>query len=348
MKFTSISFLSIMVTLLMMGFVSQASAVQMTVFLAPESDKADAIFTSVRFIEFKYDKDSALAKQFAGKTERLTFSLNGTEGGMPQLIAAINKDILEQKKSPTHIEKANIVYTATARGEPDRVTIAYKVELKSTLSRFVLERNSDKGAVLDLDWRGVSVKEPLVVDTQKYGKFNVNYPISAIQALYPELAQKLINSNAKTLMTDPLFDFEEIGTPMERWHFLFDPTGSQAGAAALNLTGSDEGARVVSVYSLGESSFREGTHTAKEKDATATVDGTAVAIHTSTPPPSGQIQIAGFSNIQKVKDGELAFVTSQAPAGTYTATGGFPIQVLLILGGMMGAVAVFVLIKARK
>ncbi|MDF2769688.1 MAG: hypothetical protein K0S91_2523, partial [Nitrososphaeraceae archaeon] len=33
---------------------------------------------------------------------------------------------------------------------------------------------------------------------------------------------------------------------------------------------------------------------------------------------------------------------------TATATGGFPIQVLLVLGGMMGAVAVFVLLKARK
>jgi hypothetical protein len=31
-----------------------------------------------------------------------------------------------------------------------------------------------------------------------------------------------------------------------------------------------------------------------------------------------------------------------------TATGGFPLQVLLVLGGMMGAVAVFVLVKARK
>ena len=31
-----------------------------------------------------------------------------------------------------------------------------------------------------------------------------------------------------------------------------------------------------------------------------------------------------------------------------TATGGFPIQVLLVLGGMMGAVAVFVLLKTRK
>jgi LPXTG-motif cell wall-anchored protein len=31
-----------------------------------------------------------------------------------------------------------------------------------------------------------------------------------------------------------------------------------------------------------------------------------------------------------------------------TSTGGFPIQVLLVLGGMMGAIAIFILFKARK
>ena len=106
--------------------------------------------------------------------------------------------------------------------------------------------------------------------------------------------------------------------------------------------------KVVSIYSLGESSFREGTHTAIEKDAVATIDGAQVGLHASTPPPSGQIQITGFARTAQAGGGELAFVSSQAPAGTTTATGGFPIQVLLILGGMMGAVAVFVLLKARK
>ncbi|MGH9965508.1 MAG: hypothetical protein ACRD8W_24040 [Nitrososphaeraceae archaeon] len=55
-----------------------------------------------------------------------------------------------------------------------------------------------------------------------------------------------------------------------------------------------------------------------------------------------------FLNIQKSGDHEFAVVTQEAPAGTVTATGGFPIQVLLVVGGMMDAVAVFVLIKTRK
>ena len=99
---------------------------------------------------------------------------------------------------------------------------------------------------------------------------------------------------------------------------------------------------------LAKAVFREGTHTAIEKDAVATIDGAQVGLHSSTPPPSGQIQITGFARTAQAGGGELAFVSSQAPAGTTTATGGFPIQVLLILGGMMGAVAVFACFESKK
>jgi hypothetical protein len=87
---------------------------------------------------------------------------------------------------------------------------------------------------------------------------------------------------------------------------------------------------------------------AEESDATALVDGTNINIHSNTPPPSGQVQIGGFATVSKNGNSELAFVTENAPEGTTTATGGFPLQVLLILAGMMAAVSVFVLWKARK
>jgi hypothetical protein len=224
--------------------------------------------------------------------------------------------------------------------------LAYKIVIEGILTSIVLDR-SEQGNVLDLDWRSVLVDEPLPVDAPQYGNISVNYPIGLIQATYPEFAQALLNSEAAGLMREPLFNFQDMGVGMERWHFLFDPTGSQAGAAG---SGFEEigGARVVSIYSLGESSFREGTFSEKVTQASADINGAQVEIESTTPPPSGQIQIAGFSRIEKSGDNELAFVTAEAPEGTVTATGGFPIQVLLVLGGMMGAVAVFVLLKTRK
>jgi len=349
-KRSALTFFAILVTVLISNMVYTAYANQMTVLLVTESDKATATFTAIRFITIQYPPGSELAKQFDGKRERVTFTTeNGTEGGnLSQIISNINQVLRTEKQSPVKIDNATLDYTASIRGEPDRVALAYKVVLESNISRFVLEQGGEQGTILDLDWRGIVIKQPLILDTQQYGMINVNYPIGLLQATYPDFAANLLNSpQSAAIMNDPLFTFEEIGAPMERWHFLFDPTGSQAGAAGAGYI-EEGGAKVVSIYSLGESSFREGTHSATEKDAVATINGTQASIHSSTPPPSGQIQITGFARVAGAGGGEVAFVTSQAPAGTTTATGGFPIQVLLVLGGMMGAVAVFVLLKARK
>jgi hypothetical protein len=175
------------------------------------------------------------------------------------------------------------------------------------------------------------------------GEINVNYPIGLIQAKLPNVASQIAATDTEKLLDKPIFDFALMGQSLDTWHFLFDPTGSQAGMLG---SGFEEiaGAKVVSIFSLGESSFREGTFTDVEQEAKATIDGTAVNIHTFKSKPSGQIQLAGFAQLR----GEFVVVSEDAPQGTNTATGGFPLQVLLILGGMMGAVAVFVLFKARK
>ena len=99
---------------------------------------------------------------------------------------------------------------------------------------------------------------------------------------------------------------------------------------------------------MGKVVLEKGTHTAEESDASGTIDGTNVRVHASTPPPSGQIQIPGFARIQSSGGSEFAIVSEKGPEGVATSTGGFPLQVLLILGGMMAGVAVLVLFKARK
>ncbi|HET8792865.1 MAG TPA: hypothetical protein VFM31_03645 [Nitrososphaeraceae archaeon] len=326
--------------------ISQSFASQMEVFLIPESDQADPIFTSIRFINLKYEPGGELSKIFNGTNERVQFTLNSTNEGMDQLERIINEAFVTEKNSPIRLSNSSIDYTAQIRASDDRAQLSYKVKFAPHISNYVLSTNGTSPA-LDLDWRSVVIKDPLTANVPEYGKFNINYPIGAIQALFPEAAQKLESVNeTRQILTTPLLDYEEIGLPMERWHFLFDPTGSQASAAGSGY--SEEESKVVSVFSLGESSFREGTHSAKEASATANIDGSDVTIRSSDPPPSGQIQIAGFAQIKNINNAEIAFVSPQGPSGTATATGGFPIQVLLILGGMMAAVAVLVLVKARK
>ena len=344
MKAVTFSSYAFIIVVLLGGALSSAKGVQMTTLLIPTEKSAQADLVGVRFIDLKYDPGSTTSKELAGKTENVRFTLNSSDPAMARIVSIINSDIASQKKSPVRFTNATLVYTGQVRGDADSATLSYKVDIKPTISNFVLDK-SNQGTVVDLDWRGFVIDEPLVVNVPKYGNMSINYPIGLLQPTHPDLAKKFLASASSSVMKNPLLNFQDVARSMDTWHFLFDPTGSQAGAAGFKEVG---GARAISIYSLGESSFREGTMTETVSDTTANIDGSPVAVHSSTPPPSAQIQIAGFSNIRKSGNSELAFVSDKAPEGTVTATGGFPIQVLLILGGMMGAVAVFVLLKARK
>ena len=328
---------------------SNSYAVQMTTVLSPQLNQAEPVFTANRFITLQFDPTSELAKKLSTVNENVTFKANASTPGMAELISGINKDIFTEKQSPILIENGTIDYTGTLKGSSDRLIMSYKVVFTPSISGFTLPTNDSEsaGALVDLDWRGFHTTRPLELQVPDVGNMSINYPLSLLQVKFPELAQQLNSSEANEIFQTPLFNFEDIGTPMDRWHFLFDPTGSQASTAG---SGFQElgGSRVVSIFSLGESSFREGVMEAKESDANAAINGTNVDVHASHPPPSGQIQIGGFATVSKSGNSEIAFVTENAPEGTTTATGGFPLQVLIILAGMMAAVSVFVLWKARK
>jgi len=331
--------------------VSQAHAADLTAALNPPTDSGQSSFVGARTVTLEYPAGSAIAQELDGKTQRVEFSLNGTindqnNTGMSDLIGALNRAFI-QAESPVQASQAEVSYSGVIRGGPTSTVISYRVDLRPTLESIVLPtgESGQSSQVVDLEWRGIKISEPLAVNAPDIGQININYPVGLLQALYPSLAQKLENSQARDILYEPILNLEAFNTPMSSWHFLFDPVGAYGGSVGLGVAGE---AKVLSVYSLGESSLREGTHTAEEQDATASVDGINVNVRSTTPPPSGQIQIAGYSSAQETGGTWHAVVSAEAPEGVQTSSGGFPIQVLLVLGGMMGAIAIFILFKARK
>ena len=324
-----------------------AYAVQLTASMVPTTDRGEVDWGAIRFVTIRYPPNSVLAQEFSGVSETIRFTLQADEDGMPQLIQSFNNAMASQKSSSVRIDNATLTYTGQLRGTENQLSLSYNVQLNpSFLSNIVASSENQTADVVDMDWRSISITDPLTLTTP-YGNMDINHPIGLLQANYSEIADQLMGTEASQILVDPLFNFQDVGRPMNTWHFLFDPTGSQAAAYG---TGFEEigGARVVSIYSLGESSFREGTFEEIEREASATIGGMPITVASTTPATSAQMTIAGFSSIRESGDHEFAIVTQEAPAGTATATGGFPIQVLLVLGGMMGAVAVFVLIKTRK
>lgn len=340
MKYYATAFSGIIAALLISSFVSQAYASDLNAFLIPERNKSEASYIGIKTVELRYPEGSSLAQEFDGKNERVRFTMNVTSG---EIISIINR-AFANVQSPVQSSSAEISYSARLEGGLTSTRISYRVELKPTMEQYVLATEGSQN-IVDLEWRGIVIEEPVVVNAPDVGEIDINHPIGLLHATHPAVAEQLANTQATEVLEDPILNFEDFNeAPMSSWQFLFDPVGSYGGSVELQGT---EGAKVLSVYALGESSIREGTHTATEKDVDVTINGAKVQIHSTTPPPSGQITIAGYAEDRENEGAEFAFVSAEAPAGA-AATGGFPIQVLLVLGGMMGAVAIFVLLKARK
>ena len=350
MKYFTLVLSGILAILLVSVFVTQAYAVDLAGTLTPERGTSTASFVGVRSVTLEYPAGSSVAQALDGQNQRVGFSLNGTatgqnDTGMSGLLAALNRAFV-QADSPVQASQAVVSYSGVVRGGPTSTVISYRTEIQPTLESFVLQGGEGSGqGVVDLEWRGIAINEPLIVNAPDVGQININSPMGLLEVLYPALAQKFENTQAVEVLNEPILNFAEFNAPMSSWHFLFDPVGTYGGAVGLEETG---GANAMSVYSLGESSLREGAHGIEEKTATATIDGANVNVQSTTPPPSGQIQIAGYSSAQESGGAWHAVVTADAPEGVQTSTGGFPIQVLLVLGGMMGAIAIFILFKARK
>jgi hypothetical protein len=332
------------------GIINQSFAIQMEAAISPAINAADAKFTGDRILTLRYPVNSTTSQILDGNQTTISFSVNSSDSsnGLAEILDQINNVLLSQKQSLVNFENATLDYRAAINGGPTTTTISYQVELHPTITNLVTASNGTATAVLDVDWRSIVIDEPLIVNTEEYGQIDINHPIGGLEKMAPEFADKIQNTTLAPAFDTPILDFEEFGSSMNNWHFLFDATGAQAGAAGLGYSVIEGGSEIVSIYSLGESSFREGTHTVKSISASEDIDGVTVNLDGITAPPSGQMQIGGFSQIQQSGGSEHLFVSSEAPQGVATASGSFPIQVLLIFGAMMAGVAVLVLVKARK
>jgi hypothetical protein len=349
-RYFALTFFALLVLLLFSGLVSKAFAADMSAVLIPNRNKTDATFVAVRTITMKYPLGSSAAQELESLQARVQFTMNGTagqqdDGNVGDLIASMNKALLDVR-SPVQASALSVTYTGVFVGGDNDARLSYKVELKPTLEDFVLQRGEggSSGDIIDLEWRALAVDGPVVLNSPE-GPIDINRPIGLLESKFPTLADTLKNSQAKEMMEDSIINFNQFGAPMSVWHVLFDPVGVYGGEVGLEGT---EGASVISVYALGEGSLREGAHRVEENDATADIAGTQVNIHSQDAPPSAQIQIAGYAKAQESGGAEVAVVTADAPPGVVTSSGPFPIQVLLIFGGMMGAIAIFILFKARK
>jgi hypothetical protein len=339
-----IAFLSIFIVI---GSISPVFASsQLEVTIDPNSDTAIAKMTYQRSINIDYSDGGDLAQKMNGLSKEISFSADSSNPSVQSLISKINSYILS-KNSQAQITDLTVEYGTVMTGRTSSMSVDYTVILHPTIQNFVIKAGSGNDpTLLDTDWRGFGVVGPVVINTPAYGDVEINLPISTFDRFTPSLALSLKSSDAGEIMSTRLMDGDEIkAQPIGNWHFLFDPTGIGADASQYGFqTGS-----VISSFTMGESSLREGLIREQVHEGSFNIDKTyKVTSYESS--GNASIDIIGFANRDTLGNSEIFGVTPNAPEGyASTSSGEFPAFILYGMAGMaaLGGAAIMI-ISQRK
>ena len=341
----------VLASILIISPMVPAFAVQLDTLLIPKNDRADASFKAINVVYIEYSKGGNLQSLLQNANDKIEFKAYKETPGVQELINKINNNLIKEKSSPVRVEDVIIQYKAELKPDETRAVLEHNLKMELKITRFVLNPGftSSEGALVDLNWRGLYIDEPIVLKTKNYGDVEINFPSGYYYNKHPEVMKVMEDSEAMKVMSQPLIDFREFtDLSLDRWHWLFDPSGSIRESEQYGFS-EEGGANLITFFAYGEGSIREGIHKEKISKLDVTIDGVQYIIRSTTPPSSASIQIAGYAieSIQGSDEGALVF--DNVPEGSGKSyTGGFPIVVLAVLGGMMAAVAGFVLWRANK
>ena len=315
---------------------------QLEATLEDASGKALAKMTYQRTIWIDYSDGGSLENILAGKNVTVVFSVDSSAVGMKELIQKINSSIASND-SDAYVSDMSLDYVALMTGRDDKMSIDYKIVLRPVIENFVIrDYTGTSPALLDVDWRGFGASGPAEIYTPDHGLVEINLPISLFAKYTPEIAMQLKSSDAGELLTQSIMNADGIrDQPIENWHFLFDPTGIGVDAAQYGFqTGS-----VISKYTMGESSLREGIQTERTSEAMFTIDK-VYSVKTFEASDNASLDVVGFAT----RDSGFFGVTPTAPEGyATTSSEEFPAMVLYGMAGMaaLGGVAMM-LMSQRK
>jgi hypothetical protein len=203
------------------------------------------------------------------------------------------------------------------------------------------QATNSSAAIIDSHWRGISVNQPVIITSPDSGKVDVNTPGWLFEKEAPEVYSKIIGTEAKDVLNTPLIDASYIlGQPLSNWHHLFDATGTISEASKFGYRGEEV---VITSFTMGESSLREGIQEAREHEVEFTLDRPYV-IRSVESASSANIQMDGFVTDTTIEGVEYFGSSPEVPEGAATtSTGGFPVYIIYGMAGAGGAVAVMIL-----
>jgi len=318
-----------------------AYAVDLNSVLNTSGAPAKPKFQFQESVFIDYHRGGKLKEIFEGKNITVNFGADSSNTSIMELANKINTYLLKDAHSLVKVTNLQVYYAASLQGEQQSATIDYKLVLIPTMADYVMARNPDSQTVIGAAWIGISVRDPIMIQSQ-YGEIDVNKPSSLLQSVLPDAYLMLNKTSAIDILNIPLIDsISLVQQPVEQWRHLFDPAYIIHETSNWGYNGSKV---AITTYEIGESSIGN-SYKDIVKSANILLDKT-YEIKTIQHASSATIQVDGHASLETV-GGNLAFVTTPREVNP-TPSSDLSVQVIYAMAGFGGVVAIAILYWSNR
>ncbi|MBT5201404.1 MAG: hypothetical protein HOK63_03165 [Thaumarchaeota archaeon] len=323
--------------LIVIGTSAPAWAAQFDAKINPNSDESPFKISYLKTVFIEYPNGGNLFDELRGNEWTIDGTADSSDPGVQKLMNELNSQI-QADGSQARISDLNVSYDFHLKARNINTSVDYRVILEGTLADYVITDDGQR-TLIDLGWRGFTTDAEIVIDG-----IEINIPINLIEDYESEAYTFISGTEAEEILNKPLINAEFIlEQPMTNWHFLFDPTGINADASTFGLDESISGF-VVSTWTMGESSIREGRQVERVFEAEINSDET-YTIRSVQSADAATLAVIGFGALDIIDGVEIAGVTPTPPEGyATTSTGEFPVMIVYGMAGMaaIGGIGFFI------
>ena len=319
-----------------------AWAAQLDTTLNPNNAESPFKMSYLKTVFIEYPNGGDLFDALGGTQWKTAGTADATNPGVQRLIMELN-DRIQQDGSQASISDLNVLYEFQLTGRNLQTSIDYRVILEGSITDYIITEDSQKKLV-DLGWRGLTATSSIIIDGVE-----INIPLETLKTEEPILYNTFIDTEAENVLNRELINAHFIvEQPLTNWHFLFDPTGINADANTFGLDDSIQGF-VVSSWTMGESSIREGRQVERVFEAEVMADEMYI-VRSVQSTDTANLSSIGFGALDVLDGVEIIGVTPTPPEDYMTtSTGGFPIMIIYGMAGLAAVAGIgFFFISSRS
>ena len=328
--------------LIVIGSSAPAWGAQLDVRINPNNAESPFKMSYLKTVFIEYPNGGVLFDTLNGAEWKTAGQADATDPGVQKLMMELNEGI-QQDGSQGQVSDLNVLYEFQLKGRTLQTSIDYRVVLEGTITDYIITEDSQKKLV-DLGWRGLSTINSIVIDGVE-----INIPLDTLKTEEPVIYNTFVNTEAENVLNRELINADFIlEQPLTNWHFLFDPTGINADASTFGLDDEIAGF-VVSSWTMGESSIREGRQVERVFEAQVMSDQ-AYTVRSVQSTDTANLFLIGFGALDILDGIEIAGVTPTPPEDYMTtSTGDFPVMIIYGMAGLAAVAGIgFFFISSRS